>query len=59
MADIVVDSVLDLYHLSFMTICADLEGWAGGIGKEIQKPRDICIHVADSLHCTAETNTAL
>ena len=24
-----------------------------------QEEGDICIHVADSLHCTAETNTAL
>ena len=29
-------------------------------GKEIQKRRDICIHtMADSLHCTVETNTTL
>ena len=25
-------------------------------GKEIQKREDICIHITDSLHCTAETN---
>ena len=28
-------------------------------GKESQKRRDICICVADSLCCTAETNTTL
>ena len=28
-------------------------------GKEIQKGGDRCIRVADSLCCTAETNTAL
>ena len=28
-------------------------------GKEIQKRWEICIHIADSLHCTAETNTTL
>ena len=28
------------------------------VGKA-QDGRDICIHVADSLHCTAETNTIL
>ena len=26
-------------------------------GKEIQKRGDICIHIADSFCCTAETNT--
>ena len=29
-------------------------GWEGG-----PEGGDICIHIADSLHCTAETNTAL
>lgn len=28
-------------------------------GKEIQKRRDIYIHIAESLCCTADTNTAL
>ena len=28
-------------------------------GKEIQKRGNICIHIADSLCCTAETNTTL
>ena len=59
MAGFVLNSVLVLYHLSFLTICDDLEGWDGGGRREIQKPRDICIHVTDSLHCTAETNTTL
>ena len=27
--------------------------------REIQEGGDICIHKADSLHCTAETNTTL
>ena len=26
-------------------------------GKEIQKSGDVCTHIADSLCCTAETNT--
>ena len=34
-------------------LCGDLNG------KEIQKRGDICIHIADSLCCTAETNTTL
>ena len=25
--------------------------------RDTQKEGDICIHIADSLHCTAETNT--
>ena len=28
-------------------------------GKEIQKRGHICIHIADSFCCTAETNTTL
>ena len=34
-------------------------GWGGGCGREIQGGRDICTHVTDSVHCTAETNTML
>ena len=34
--------------------------WGGLNGKEIQKKKaDICVHIADSLCCTAATNTAL
>ena len=29
------------------------------IGREAQEGGDICIHIADSLCCTAETNTTL
>ena len=36
----------------------DLGGWDGERG-EVQQGGDICIHIADSLHCTAETNTTL
>ena len=32
------------------------EGWEG---QEIQEGWDICEHTADSLHCTADMNTAL
>ena len=30
-------------------------GW-GTDGRGIQEGEDICTHMADSLHCTAETN---
>ena len=47
-------------------LCDDLDGWGGGGGggrREVQDGGDICgrgdIHIADSLHCTAETNTTL
>ena len=46
-------------------LCDDLDGWDGGGvgwrggGREVQEGRDIGIHIADSLHCTAETNTTL
>ena len=37
----------------------DLEGWDWGrAGREGHEGRDMCTHVADSLPCTAETNTA-
>ena len=38
----------------------DLDGWDGGVGEEGgQEGGDICIHIADSLRCTAETNTTM
>ena len=41
-------------------LCDDLDSWDGAWGgREIQEGGDICIHIADSLNCTAETNTAL
>ena len=41
-------------------LCDDLDGWDRmWSGKEVQEGEDICIHIADSLHCTAEANTLL
>ena len=40
-------------------LCDDLDGWDGGGRREVQEGEDICIHIADSLRCTAETNTTL
>ena len=41
-------------------LCDDLDGWDGAGGRrEAQEGGNICIHIADSLRCTAETNTAL
>ena len=37
-------------------LCDDLEG-QDVAGREAQEGGDICIHPADSLRCTAETNT--
>ena len=38
----------------------NLEGWDGmGGGREVQEGGDICILMADSYCCTAETNTTL
>ena len=31
-------------------------GGMGGRGREVQEGEDICIHIADSPPCTAETN---
>ena len=41
-------------------LCDDLEGWNGGYGgKEAPEGGDVCTCIADSLCCTAETNTTL
>ena len=40
-------------------LCDDLEGWGGGCGMEEQEGGDMCILMADSCCCTAETNTTL
>ena len=47
-------------------LCDELDGgWGeggegmGGRGRSVQEIGDICIHIADSLHCTAEPNTTL
>ena len=37
-------------------LCDNLEGWDGKDGREAQVGGNICIHIADSLCCTAETN---
>ena len=43
-----------------MVLSDDLEGWGEARGwKQPQEGGDICIHTADSLRCTAETNTTL
>ena len=34
-------------------LCDDLDGCGEGAGREVQEGRDICIHIADSLCCTA------
>ena len=41
-------------------LCNDLDGWYGGCdGKDVQEGEDICMHIADKLHCIVETNTTL
>ena len=39
-------------------LCDYLEGWVGG-GREVQEEGDVYICIADSLCCTAETNSTL
>ena len=36
--------------------CDDIEVSDGAGGREVQEERDICVHIADSHCCTAETN---
>ena len=40
-------------------LCGDLDGWDGVGGEGGPRGRGLCIHIADSLRCTAETNTIL
>ena len=41
-------------------LCGDLDGWDGEGGRrEVQEGGGTCIHIADSLHCPAETNTKI
>ena len=41
-------------------LCDDLEGWDGVRGRRaVQEGEVMCIHIADSPHCTAESNTIL
>ena len=37
-------------------LCDNLEGWGGGLGREVQEEGNMCLLMADS-HCTAQTNT--
>ena len=40
-------------------LCDDLEGWTRGSRRDVQEGEDVCIYIADSLHCTEDTNTTL
>ena len=40
-------------------ICDNLDGWGGHGGREVHEGVDTCLDVADSLCCTAKTNTTL
>ena len=43
-----------------LVLCDNLEGWGGeGGGKEVQEGEVICMPMADSCGCMAETNTTL
>ena len=33
--------------------------WVDVMRRKVQEREDICVHVTDSLHCTAETNITL
>ena len=40
-------------------LCDDLNGWDARVRREAQEGGDICILIAASHFCTAETNTTL
>ena len=43
-----------------LVLCDNLEDWDGvGHGAEVQDRRHVCVLVADSCGCMAETNTIL
>ena len=42
-----------------LVLCDDLDGWDRDGWGEVQEGGNICTHMVDSLHCTAETNTVL
>ena len=48
-----------LYDSGSSNQCSELEGKGGVGGREVQEGRDICIPVADSCWCMAETSTIL
>ena len=54
------EAALEHRELSSVLYC-DLDEWegGGGGGRDVQEGGDICTHLADSLCCTAETNTTL
>lgn len=39
-------------------LCHDLEQWDGEMGGRLKR-EPICIHIANILHCTEDTNTTL
>ena len=41
------------------SVMTQMGGLVGVGGTEVQEGGDICIHITDSLRCTAETNTTL
>ena len=43
----------------FISAIDDLEELGARVRREVQDGGNICIHIADSLHCTAESNTTL
>ena len=49
-----------LYSTGGSTQCFWWPRWLGWGGRRLgQEGGDICIHIADSLHCTTETGTTL
>ena len=40
-------------------LCDDLGVEDAGVGRDSPEGGDICIHIADTFPCTAETNTTL
>ena len=40
-------------------LCDDLEGWNGGDERDVQEGGHICIHIADSRCCAADTNNII
>ena len=37
-------------------LCDDLEVWGGVVGRVVHAGGNICMYIADALHCIEETN---
>ena len=60
MCEVAASGEAGVQHRELSSVpCDDLERWDAGVGEEAWEGGNICVHIADSCCCTAETNTIL